>query len=248
MENTIYIALSSQMVLRRQLSMVANNLANVNTPSFKGEQMLFSEYLTDAKNTNLGSNDSKYHFVQAIGNMRDLAEGPMNRTGNELDVAIDGEGYFVVNTEEGKRYTRHGRFQLNQNNELITAAGHVVQSENGGPITIPVEAVNISISTDGTVANGDQNIGKIALVTFEDQQKLERGQNNLYQTDQIEKPPERTNIVQGMLEQSNVNSIIELTQMIEIHRKHDSVKRVIDDEHRRIERMINRLGQSSGQS
>ena len=159
-----------------------------------------------------------------------------------------GEGYFVVNTEEGKRYTRHGRFQLNQNNELITAAGHVVQSENGGPITIPVEAVNISISTDGTVANGDENIGKIALVTFEDQQKLERGQNNLYQTDQIEKPPERTNIVQGMLEQSNVNSIIELTQMIEIHRKHDSVKRVIDDEHRRIERMINRLGQSSGQS
>ena len=83
------------------------------------------------------------------------------------------------------------------------------------------------------------------MVTFDDQQKLKREPNNLYTTDQAEKPAEKSNIIQGMLEQSNVNAIIEMTQMINIHRSHDSVKRMIDDEHKRIERTVNRLGRPS---
>ena len=249
MENTIYIALSRQMELRRQMGVISHNLANMNTPAYKSEKMVFVEYLSKAKTgfdrLENGSGDGRYAFVRAGGQARNLSEGPMNNTGNDLDVGISGEGYFVVETEQGKRYTRHGRFQLNQNSELTNSQGDVVQSIGGGSITIPVEATKISIATDGTVANGDETIGQIALVTFDDQQKLKREPNNLYTTDQAEKPAEKSNIIQGMLEQSNVNAIIEMTQMINIHRSHDSVKRMIDDEHKRIERTVNRLGRPS---
>ena len=249
MENTIYIALSRQMELRRQMGVVSHNLANMNTPAYKGEKMVFVEYLSKAQTgfDRLGTegSDGRYAFVQAGGQARNLSEGPMNNTGNDLDVGIAGEGYFVVETEQGKRYTRHGRFQLNDNSELTNSQGDVVQGVGGGAITVPIEATKISIATDGTVANGDEAIGRIALVTFDDQQKLKREPNNLYKTDQAEKPVEKSNIIQGMLEQSNVNAILEMTQMINIHRTHDSVKRMIDDEHKRIERTINRLGRPS---
>ncbi len=249
MENPIYIALSRQMQLRQQMDVVAHNLANMNTPAFKSDKIIFAEYLSKAQagfgQPENGRSNGKHAFVRNIGQARNLSEGPMNHTGNELDVGIAGEGYFVVETEQGNRYTRHGRFQLNQNRELINTQGNILQSAGGGAISIPVEATQISIAPDGTVANGDETIGRIALVTFDDQQELVREANNLYKTDQAEKPTERTNIVQGMLEQSNVNAILEMTQMIDIHRTHDSVKRIMDDEHQRIERMINRLGRPS---
>lgn len=230
------------MVLRRQMSVVANNIANTNTPAFKGSKMVFIEHLSKAQAGYRAPENGQHHFVRDIGQVRDTSEGPMTRTGNELDLAIAGKGYFVVETDEGTRYTRHGRFQINQDRQIINGKGDVVQSDGGGAITVPVEATDIAVAPDGTVSFGDQVLGKVAVVTFEDEQAMNREPNNLYRTEQNAQPADDVSVAQGMLEQSNVNAIIELTQMIDIHRSHDSVRKVIDDEHDRLRRMVGRLG------
>ncbi len=109
METTTLIALSRQGGLRRQLDVVANNIANMNTTGFKGERMMFVEHLVKSQESGklLGT---KLSFARDIATMLDVSEGPMETTGNPLDLAITGEGYFVIQTENGERYTRNGRF------------------------------------------------------------------------------------------------------------------------------------------
>src|SRR5215469_2049692 len=114
MQNATYIALSSQTALQRQMDVVANNLANLSTPAFKGEEMLFSQYLTRARGTGAMA------FVEDAGTARDLRQGPITKTGNPLDLALQGPGYFSVDTPLGTRYTRAGHFQIDAQNQLVT--------------------------------------------------------------------------------------------------------------------------------
>ena len=139
MENTSYIAMSRQAALRRSMDIVANNIANANTPAFKAERMMFQEYL--AKPTK----DDKLSFVEDVGTARDLSSGPLTTTGNDFDVALSDEGYFVVDSPLGERYTRHGRFQLDANGQLVTGTGYPVQGQ-AGPINIPEDGGRISIA------------------------------------------------------------------------------------------------------
>ncbi len=237
MESTTYIALSRQMALRRELDITAHNVANLATPAFKAERMVFREYLVEQA----GNKDESLSFTQDIGLARDLRDGSMVETGNPFDLAISGDGFFTLETEDGVRYTRHGRFELNDARELVTGDGHRLLAFNGARTVIPEGAGQIEIAVDGTISSSQGILGKVGIVTFENVHAMDRLPNSLYQTDQKAELVARPDLRQGMLEQSNVQPILELTRLIEIQREHQSVQNLINKEHDRQKKAIDRI-------
>ncbi len=235
MESPWLIAISYQAALRREMDAVANNMANMNTPAYKAERMMFAEYLVRPQK------NAPMSFVQDKGMMRDLREGPLTKTGNPLDLALTGDGYFVIDTGQGERYTRSGRFQLDADGQITNQLGQRVLSAAGQPIIVPPGTANISIAPDGTVSAGTEVIGTIGIVAFDNPRGLKREANNLYVSDAAPRPAEGTHVMQGMLEESNVNPIEEMTKMIEIHRAYASNQRLLQDEHDRMRRAIGQI-------
>src|SRR3982751_3671823 len=151
MENSLLVGLSRQMVLERQMDVVANNVANVNTNGYKADKSLFQEYLrTGAREDNFIGSDRAVSFVLDRGSYRDFTQGPAEQTKNPLDVAIDGGGFLVVQTAAGERYTRDGGLQINNQGQLVTAAGNPVLG-NSGPIVFQPTDKEVSIASDGNV-------------------------------------------------------------------------------------------------
>lgn len=236
MENAGYIALSRQMVLRREMDVIANNMANLNTPSYKGQSMLFVEYL---ETTDSGE---KISFVQDIGLVRNLTEGPMTATDNPLDLAIAGDGYFEVETPVGPRYTRKGVFQLNADGQIVTSRGQRVLGEGGQPITLPPNSTDVTITRNGTISTSQGPAGRLRVVRFENEQALVKLADGLYDADgQDALPAEDAEVMQGMIEGSNVQGIIELTRMIETARSYANTGKLVNDEHERLRRAIQSL-------
>lgn len=239
MENTLYVALSYQTVMQRQMDVIANNIANVSTPGFKGEQMMFVEYLADA----VGKDDVS--FVQDIAVVRDFREGAFAKTDNPLDVAISGQGWLQVDTPTGMRYTRNGHLQIDAKNMLTTATGHPVLGDNNKPITMPPNGGTIVISAEGTVSVDNQQIGRLKLVSFENEQLLRKDSESLYNTDAPALPAPKAKLVQGMIEESNVKPIIEITNMISAMREFQSAQQMIEEEHKRQLTAIDTLARPS---
>lgn len=238
MENTTYIGLSRQAGLRRAMDVVAHNIANANTPGFKSERLIFQEFLANPE-----SRDS-LSYVQDVGTARDMDNGPISSTGNTFDIALNGEGFFTIETPLGERYTRHGRFQLDGERQLVTSEGFPVLGQNG-PLTIPTDEGEISIASDGTITTEDTEVGQIQIVTFEDPQQLRKAASGLFIAPEDAEPqePETVQMAQGMIEESNVQAILEITRMMDIHRTHDSVARMLRQEDERVKGMIDALGQ-----
>ena len=232
MESPWLIAISRQVALQRQMDAVANNVANMNTPAYKSENVLFAEYLVrPQKNVPLS-------FVEDKGMVRNLSEGPLTKTGNPFDLALNGDGFFIVGTDGGERYTRSGRFQLDAGGQVVNELGQPVLSGGGQSIVIPRGTRDVSIAPDGTVSADTDVVGTIGVVRFDNPRNMKREANNLYATDEAAVPDDRTRILQGMLEQSNVNAVEELTNMIAVHRAYESNQRVLQDEHDRIRRAV----------
>lgn len=238
MENGIYIGISRQAALRRQMDVVANNLANMNTPAYRAERMVFNEFLMKPTQDQTG-----YSYVQDVGQYRSTENGPISQTGNELDVALNGEGYFVVDTPLGERYTRHGRFQLDANGFIVTSSGHQVLSD-AGPIQVPPQSSSIEINGDGSISTDVGPLGRLQIVQFEDDQEPQRAANGLYTTEQDPQPATNAQAVQGSLELSNVVGVLEITRMIEVSNSHNSLRKILQNEDERNRSMIRRLGQS----
>ncbi len=233
MENTGYIALSRQSVLRRKMDIIANNLANMTTPAFKGEDMMFVEHL---KKT--GDND-RVSLVQDLALLRNLNAGPMSKTDNPLDLAINGDGYFAIETPDGERYTRNGTFQLNQDGQVVTTQGDLVLGTDGNAITIPANEPNITVSRDGSISAGETLIGRIQIVGFENEQELEKLSNSMYaRGNQEPQAAEGAEVAQGMIEGSNVQGIVEMTKMITTVRSYTATSKLVDQEHERQRRAI----------
>ena len=239
MENPGYIALSKQTTLQRQMSVIANNLANMNTSGFKAERMVFREYISKPSETETLS------FVQDFGLARDFTEGTATLTGNPLDLSISGPGYFALDTQNGDRYTRHGRFQLNETGQLVTGEGDIVLSNNGAPITIPPGSGSLTISADGSIPGANGPLGRIGLVEFENERNLKRSENNLYEAKgERARAAENSSMLQGNLEGSNVQPILEMTRMIQVHRSYRSTQNFIKTEHDKILKAINIIGRT----
>ena len=237
METTSYIALSRQMALRRELDITAHNIANMTTPAFKAERMVFREYLVKQ---DIGTRNG-LSFTQDIGLARDLQDGSMTETANQFDLAITGNGFFSVETEEGIRYTRHGRFELDESRQLVNSEGHPVMSFNGGRIVIPANVNHVDIAEDGTVSTEQGILGKIGVVTFNDAQDMKRLPGSLYETDQAAQLVDRPSVKQGLLEQSNVQGVLEMSRLIEIQREYQSVHTLITRENDRQQKAIERI-------
>jgi len=234
------------MALRREMDVVANNIANMNTNGFKGEKMLFVDHLVRSKSDEhvLGE---KLAYVRDIATVRDTSEGHLISTGNALDVAVSGEGYFAVETDVGERYTRNGRFQLDQTGQLVTKSGQPVLSDTGAPFFFGPTDADITINSDGTISTENGPIGKLRVVQFEDDLALHQESNLLFSADPDNPPIDAENYMvnQGMVESSNVQPIIELTRMIEVHRSYDSVKKFIEKEDERERTMIRKLNEQA---
>ena len=222
------------------MDVVANNIANMNTTGYKGERMMFVEHLVKSKGGERILGD-KVSYVRDIATMRDLSDGPLEQTGNPLDVAIDGDGYFVVQTDAGNRYTRNGRFQLDEGGQMVTAAGHPVLSDGGQPFFFAPGDTRISIGSDGTVSTQNGDVGKLSIVNFENQHQLRPGAGSLYATEAAPQPVDRPSVVQGMLEGSNVQPVVEMSRMIHVHRTYEGVRGFLEKEDERMKKMIQDL-------
>jgi flagellar basal-body rod protein FlgF len=236
MQAAAYIALSSQMALHRQIDVVANNLANSSTPAFKAERMLFAEFL------NRGSASEPVSFVQDLGTLRDTKQGPITRTGNPLDFALQGDGYLQVQTPLGPRYTRNGRFQLDGTGQVVTAQGYPVLAESGQPLTVPVDATDITVTRDGTVTTSQGEAGKLGAVRFANERDLVPAAGGLYVTEAVPTPAPETVIQQGMIEESNVEPVVEMTRMMNIAHNFSFAKDLGDSESDRTRSAIEKLG------
>lgn len=240
MENTSFVALSRQTTLRRQLDVIANNLANMNTTGFKGEKMMFVDHLVRSRGGEHILGD-KVAYVRDVATVRDLTEGPMKATENPLDLAIHGEGYFVIETAQGNRYTRNGQFSLDDAGQLVTKSGDPVLSDNGQPFFFSTQDKNIEVTADGVVRTENGELGRLQMVTFDDGLDLKEVSGGLYDTDQVPQEVEAPHVVQHMVEGSNVEPIVEMTRMIDVHRSYKSVQKLIDAEDDRIKKMIGEL-------
>jgi flagellar basal-body rod protein FlgF len=237
MENSIYLGLSRQMVLRNNMTTIANNIANMTTPGYRGQHMLFSEYMTKPR----GAED-RLSFVYDRGQYMSAQEGPMQQTENPFDVALVGQGFFAVQTQAGDTaYSRAGNFRLGQDGTLQTQAGDQVLDAGGAPIAIPAEASKIIFDRNGVISTEDGQIGQLQIVEFENIQELRQFGDNLYITDAAPLPPQRTTVQQGYLEGSNVNSILEMTNMIEVSRSYQSMQQALQQENERLRNAIQKL-------
>ncbi len=240
MENPIYIALSRQSALRRQLEIVANNVANMNTTGFKQQRVLFTEFLQRP-----GMHE-QVSFVQDRAVVRDLTAGGMLHTGNPLDVALSGPGYFTVDTASGRRYTRNGSFHMDDQRQLVDGGGLPVLAANGQPITIPEGTATVEVKGDGTVTTELGPVARLNIVTFPREQMMTEVGGGLYVSDEEPLPaPVETKVAQGMLEQSNVKPVVEMTQMVEINRQYQQAQKIVESEHERIRTLIQRLGRTA---
>jgi flagellar basal-body rod protein FlgF len=225
MENALLIGLSRQMSLRRELDVVSNNIANINTTGFKADTAVFEEYLMPgASHNDFRRGDRRMSFVQDRSTWHDLSQGPIRPTGNPLDVALDGKAYMVVQTPRGERYTRNGAFQINAQGQLVTTEGYSVMGE-AGPIQFQTTDKDITISRDGTISVPDGVRGKLRLVAFTNGQRLQKDGASTFRApeDMQPTPAEYPHVMQGAIEQSNVKAVLEMTRMIEVSRHYTQI-------------------------
>lgn len=244
METTSMIALSRQGALRRQLNVVANNIANANTHGYKSERMMFIEHVTRTRGGDTNPVFQKMSFVRDIATATDTRDGNIEKTGNPFDVAIAGDGYFVLETAAGERFTRNGHFQLDSTGQLVAENGAPVLTEDG-PLTLGAEDTEITIAPDGSITTANGVIGRLRIVTFENPQRLERGAAGIFTSRDPAQPAENPQLIQGALEQSNVEPVLEITRMIDIHRRFDSVKDFLRREDERQIRMVRQLNEQA---
>ena len=237
MQNMLLVGLSRQVTLERQMDVVANNVANVNTNGFKADKSLFQEFLTSgAHQDNFIGRDRRVSYVTDRATYHDFSQGAAEPTKNPLDVAIDGGGFLVVQTPGGERYTRDGGLAINNQGQLVTASGQPVLG-NSGPIVFQPTDHDISIAADGnvTVQEGINRIdsvrGKLRLVSFGDAQKLLKEGSNLYSAGTAAARPDITSRVrQGFVEKSNVNSVAEMSRMIEVTRTYTQIATLLQQQ------------------
>ncbi|MFK7988946.1 MAG: flagellar basal-body rod protein FlgF [Sandaracinaceae bacterium] len=228
MSDGIYSALSGAVAQQQAMDVVANNVANVGTVGYRGDQLAFREALSRGES---GPNPDGLRYVSVAQLSTDSTDGPLNQTGNPLDVALSGDGMFAVRTEDGVRYTRAGSFRMDAQGIVRTPSGHAVLPEGDDPdatIQIPVEADAITIGTDGTITVDDQPVGRIRVVRF-DEGQLEKQGATLYVpvNNARGEPATNAQVSQGYLEGANVNPVGGMNELIQTSRAFEAFQRVI---------------------
>lgn len=252
MDNTLLIGLSRQTTLRRELDIVANNIANLNTTGFKADGAIFAEYLQNgARSEQFAAQDQRISFVQDRQTWHDMSQGAIQNTSSPLDVAIDGNAHFAVQTARGERYTRNGAFQINGQGQLVTSAGDVVLGDNG-PIVFANTDRGITINPDGTIrvtegtTGNDGGRGRLRLVSFANPQSLKKDGASTFSAPeglQQQELPVSVRIIQGSIEKSNVRPVVEMSRMIELSRAYTEVSTLMQQQSEMRRNSIERLAE-----
>lgn len=242
MSNAIYTMLGRQQGLMQEMQVVANNLANSSTTGYKSDRAMFGEFLVST-----GSQSSSLSMGGLAGHSFAMAQGALKITGGQLDLAIQGDGFFLVDAPQGQRLTRAGNFQISPDGKLVDANGSALLSAGGSPINIPQNASQIRIASDGTVSvsSGDgippQDVGQVGVVTVDQEATLVRDSNSYFSAPDGHRPAENNEIVQGALEQSNVSPVLEVARMIEVQRAYEAGQTLFEREDQRIGQIISAI-------
>lgn len=233
MQNTLLVGLSRQVALGRELEVVANNIANINTSGFKADGSIFEEFLNS--NARADQTGSRVSFVRDRGTWHDLTAGPVEKTGNPLDVAVDGKAFLVVQTPRGERYTRNGSFQISNTGELVTSEGYQVMGD-AGPMKFQPTDNQVQISADGTVSvregasKTDSQRGRLRMVTLDAANLRKDGNSTFSVVTGTPEPTKESRIIQGSVEKSNVRAVVEMTRMIEVTRSYTQVATMLSQQ------------------
>ncbi len=230
-----YVALGRQSGLMREMQVVANNIANLSTAGFRREGVVFAEHVAAL--------DTEPSISMAHGNARvvDLSQAGLTPTGGTFDFAIQGEGFFLIETPEGNRVTRAGAFTPSAEGELMTADGHRLLDAGGAPVVLPPGAGSLALGEDGTLSAGGQPIAQIGLWRPVDPLALRHQSGTLFDPGEVE-PVEGAKLMQGFLEESNVNPVIEIARMIQVQRAYEMGQKFLDAEDTRARSVIQTLG------
>jgi flagellar basal-body rod protein FlgF len=223
----IWVAASGASAQMTALDATANNLANATTPGYKAEQAVFQEHLATALLGGKARTEMRYASVAEVS--PDLRSGPLHVTQRPLDVAIDGEGYFTVQTPRGERYTRAGAFQVGPGSTLVTAQGYPVLGA-GGPITLPAEGASPEIGQDGVVRVNGEEVGQLQVVNFDEPRALQKDGDQLFKAlPQAGEPlPALVQLQGGALELPNVSIVKGMTDLVSATRAFEALERAVE--------------------
>lgn len=232
MDAALYTTLNRQSGLMREMGVVANNIANSSTTGFRREGVVFSEHLTA-----IGPGRETLSMANARGREVDLTPASLSQTGGRFDLALEREGFFMVETPQGNRLTRAGAFMTSAEGELVNADGHRVLDDGQAPIALPPGARSVGVAPDGTISADGQPIARIGVFDQPDRAQLRHQGGTLFAAGDAE-PVEEPLVRQGFLEESNVNPVLELARMIEVQRAYELGQSFLESEDQRIRSVI----------
>lgn len=213
MDTGIYVALSKQIGIFRDMEVTANNIANADTTGYQAEKLIFKDYLVPST-----KQEQKVSFSNDIHTFRETEQGTLKTTGSPLDAAIQGDGYFTIQTPLGMRYTRDGNFRIDQDGMLVSKEGFRVMDESSQPVQFDELDRVIQIREDGTVNVDENDRATLKIVKFDNEQLLQRVGNTLYSSDAPAKPATEFKVINGTLERSNVQAFSALTHLLYVTR------------------------------
>lgn len=236
MDNATYAVLTRQSGLLAELRSVANNVANAETTGFRAEGVIFSEYVAA-----LGGDAPSLSMAAARVRETSFAEGAFAQTGGSLDLAISGEGFFMVATPDGDRLTRAGSFVQDANGDVMTAQGHRLLDAGGAPVFVPPGTAQIGIAPDGTISADGVPVGQVGLFVPADPTAMTRQDGVLFDAGGDVQPAEGATMAQGFIEESNVDAISQITRLIAVQRAYELGQDLLDREDSRIRNVIQTL-------
>lgn len=235
MDNAGYVTLTRQSGLMREMQVIAHNIPNASTTGFRREGVLFSEFVRNL-------DGAEAPLSMAAGNARQtfLTQAGLSFTGGSLDLAIEGEGFFRIETDQGERLTRAGSFTLDADGQIVTPDGFRLLDDGGAPVQVP-PGTALSVARDGTVSADGEPVAQLGLAVIEDPADLRRQSGTLHEATGPTRPAEGFVILQGFLEDSNVSPIAEMARMIAVQRAYEAGQKFLDREDERIRAVIQTL-------
>ncbi|MBK1634766.1 flagellar hook-basal body complex protein [Rhodovulum adriaticum] len=237
MEVAAYAALARQTGLMREMDTIAQNIANAATTGYRAEGLVFAEHVA-----RLGNGGGGLSMGHAIVRNVDLSQAPLARTGGQFDFAIQGTGFFLLDTPDGPRLTRAGSFTPNAVGELVSPDGHRLLDAGGAPVFVPPDAHVVALATDGTLSADGRPLTRIGLYAPADPAQMTRAGSALFDPGGAPLPVEGGQLVQGVLEQSNVDPMTQIARMIEVQRAYSAGQDLVEKEDDRIRQAIRTLG------
>jgi flagellar basal-body rod protein FlgF len=241
MDNNTSIALSRMSTQERTIDMIANNIANASTSGFRAERMVFADFLVAQPRTGTVPGGKQLYFTEDRATYREQTEGAITHTGNPLDLAITGAGYFQVQTAAGPRLTRGGRFGLMPDGTIADGAGNALLDTAGQPMKVGLADTKLSVGGDGSLSSENGPLGRIGISIPTDPYKLVGEGNQLLRADTPLTPAPAPKIVQGALEDSDVQPVTELVKMMAAQRDFQFVTQYVEAEGQRQQGAIDKI-------